>query len=192
MSCCYYTSLSCFVDGSSMNQLIDLQCNSRKKKKTENLLTSCFLIKPPASLSLFLTFSEYLTPPSPFPTRSLSSSTGMLWQGVAVCYAGLYSPSAYYPVRLNTQVETKGYAWKLQPTSLSTQHNSLTRVKTRVCAQPSYALVYESPEETLKYNLLCLIIFFNCTRWNYWTGKWIHCYTGWYFYFSVEFLCFFL
>lgn len=57
----------------------------------------------------------------------------MLWQDVAVCYTGLYSPSAYYPVRLNTQVGTKGQAWKLQLTSLSTQHNSLTRMKTRVC-----------------------------------------------------------
>lgn len=57
----------------------------------------------------------------------------MLWQDVAVCYTGLYSPSAYYPVRLNTQVGTKGQAWKLQLTSLSTQHNSLTHMKTHVC-----------------------------------------------------------
>lgn len=76
-----------------------------------------------------------ISPPSgsSTPLWSVFLSPGMLWQDVAVCYTGLYSPSAYYPVRLNTQVGTKGQAWKLQLTSLSTQHNSLTRMKTRVC-----------------------------------------------------------
>lgn len=85
-------------------------------------------------LSPFYIISEFLTstPRSFSPSCSVFFSTGMLWQGVALCYTGFYSPSAYYPVRLNTQVGTKGQARKLQPTSLSTQHNSLTRMNTRV------------------------------------------------------------
>lgn len=55
-----------------------------------------------------------------------------------MCYAGFYSPSAYYPVRLNTQVETRGYAWKLQLTTLGAQHNSLTRVCTDVVHTHTY------------------------------------------------------
>lgn len=84
-----------------------------------------------------LTISQFLSPPCTLcPSThfwSVFLSPGMLWQDAAVCYTGSYSPSAYYPVRLNTQVGTKGQAWKLQLTSLSTQHNSLTHMKTRVC-----------------------------------------------------------
>lgn len=70
-------------------------------------------------------------PPNPFfTTSSVFLSAGMLWQGVALCYTELRSPSAYYPVRLNTQVETKENARKLQLTSRNTQHNSLTHMKT--------------------------------------------------------------
>lgn len=108
-------------------------------------LQTCSLSSLPSAQFLFSSFLTF------FLTRSLYShtlthsalsstpfcsvflSTGMLWQGVALCYTGFYSPSAYYPVRLNTQVGTKGQARKLQLTSLSTQHNSLTHMKTRVC-----------------------------------------------------------
>lgn len=65
-----------------------------------------------------------------------------------MCYTGFYSPSAYYPVRLNTQVGTKGQAWKLQLTSFSTQHNSLTHMKIRVCELVHGYCIYSETNHT--------------------------------------------